>query len=356
MKHPPEAPPDQPSPKGKWSRREFLSCSLAGALLGLSGYWVWRNLPETFTWEDPLNFQGRHAATFIARATHYGSDLRSPILSGLKELGVSPAEIKGKRVLLKPNLVETRPGADFVNTHPLVVRAAAEAFLHLGASQVLVAEGVGHCRDSLRILEESGLAEVLAEDRLRFVDFNYDSVYTIPNAPGFSRLASLTLPATLRQADWIVSLAKMKTHHWAGVTLSMKNLFGVMPGSYYGWPKNVLHHAGISGCILDITAALRPQLAIVDGILGMEGDGPIMGVSKPAGVLVMGRNLPAVDATCARIMGIDPLKVEYLAAASGRLGLIREKNIRQRGENLAAVRTNFELVEKIPAQRDLRLP
>jgi hypothetical protein len=73
--------------------------------------------------------------------------------------------------------------------------------------------------------------------------------------------------------DWIVSMAKMKTHHWAGVTLSMKNLFGVMPGSYYGWPKNVLHWAGINETILDIYATLRPHLTIVDGIIGMEGDG-----------------------------------------------------------------------------------
>ena len=89
-----------------------------------------------------------------------------------------------------------------------------------------------------------------------------------------------TLPASLKRADLVVSLPKMKTHHWAGVTLAMKNLFGVMPGVAYGWPKNVLHHAGIPGSILDINAAVRPALAIVDGIVGMEGDGPIMGTPR----------------------------------------------------------------------------
>jgi uncharacterized protein (DUF362 family) len=164
------------------------------------------------------------------------------------------------------------------------------------------------------------------------------------------------LPETLRQVDWIVSMAKMKTHHWAGVTLSMKNLFGVMPGRYYGWPKNVLHAAGIEGSILDINAAVKPHLAIVDGIVGMEGDGPIMGTPKAAGVLVMGRNLPAVDATCARIMGIDPWRVGYLAGAVGSgLGTIQESSIRQRGELIAAVRTRFQLLETIPAHRDISL-
>ncbi|MBI4642324.1 MAG: DUF362 domain-containing protein [Deltaproteobacteria bacterium] len=282
-------------------------------------------------------------------------DLVSLILSGLKELGVGPQEIRGKSILLKPNLVETRPGAEHINTHALVVRAAVEAFLHLGALQVLVAEGVGHRRDSLLVLEESGLAEVLLEDRIPFVDLNYDTVFTVANNHGATRLATLTFPDTLKKVDWIVSLAKMKTHHWAGVTLSMKNLFGVMPGSYYGWPKNVLHAAGIEDSILDINAALKPQLAIVDGIIGMEGDGPIMGTPKPAGVLVMGRNLPAVDATCARIMGIDPQRILYLAGAAGKLGAIREANIRQLGETIAGVRSPFALIEKIPAHQGIRL-
>jgi uncharacterized protein (DUF362 family) len=282
-------------------------------------------------------------------------DLTSLILGSLKELGVTPQEIRGKRILLKPNLVETRPGAEHINTHPLVVRAAVEAFLHLGAARVLVAEGVGHRRDTLLVLEESGLAEVLFEDRIPFVDLNGDTVFTVPNTNRATRLATLTLPDILKQVDWIVSLAKMKTHHWAGVTLSMKNLFGVMPGSYYGWPKNVLHYAGIDGAIMDIAAALKPQLAMVDGIIGMEGDGPIMGTPKPAGVLVVGRNLPAVDATCARIMGINPHRIRYLAGASGRLGAIREANVRQLGESIAAVRTPFALVESIPAHQGIRL-
>ena len=183
-----------------------------------------------------------------------------------------------------------------------------------------MAEGPGHIHDTLLVLEESGLAEVLREDQIPFVDLNYESGFSHNKCRGFSRLKTLTFPATLKQVDWIVSLAKLKTHHWAGVTLSLKNLFGVMPGIYYGWPKNVLHLAGINQCILDIAATVKPHFAIVDGIVGMEGDGPIMGTPKEAGVLVMGRNLTAVDATCARIMGIDPFRVKYLAAADGRLG------------------------------------
>ena len=161
------------------------------------------------------------------------------------------------------------------------------------------------------------------------------------------------LPVTLRRADLIVSMPKMKTHHWAGVTLSLKNLFGVMPGVCYGWPKNVLHHAGIPESILDIAATVRPHLAIVDGIVGMEGDGPIMGTPRTSGVLVMGTNLPAVDATCARLMGIDPWRVAYLANASGRLGPISQSHISQLGESVEPLVQHYQLLN-VPSLAGLR--
>ena len=295
-----------------------------------------------------------HEEVCILRANSYEQDLARQILQGMHALGIGPREVAGKRILLKPNLVEPTTSSPHINTHPAVVYGAAAAFRSLGASHLIVAEGPGHNHDSLLVLEESGLAEVLISAKLPFVDLNHDQVVLRKNAGGHAPLKTLALPATLGQVDWIVSLPKLKTHHWTGVTLSLKNLFGVMPGNYYGWPKNVLHWAGISRCILDIAATVRPHFAIVDGIVGMEGDGPIMGTPKQAGVLVMGRNLTAVDATCSRIMGINPYKVEYLAKADGWLGPLSVRDIRQRGESPEAVQNNFLLLKKIPAHRNLR--
>ena len=110
----------------------------------------------------------------------------------------------------------------------------------------------------------------------------------------------------------------------------------------YGWPKNVLHHAGIPQSILDINAAVKPQLAIVDGIVAMEGDGPIMGKACNAGVIVIGTNPPAVDATTTRLMGIDPWRIGYLVEASGRLGPIAENHITQRGEAIGPLVRKFQ--------------
>ena len=337
------AQPDTANQQG-WTRRDFLKALAAGVVLG-SGVLA----AERF-------FRPRlQAYTFIAKVSRYELEIGQDISQGLGVLGVGHEEIRCKRILLKPNLVETASGAIHINTHPLVMRGAVEAFLRLGAAKVLVAEGPGHRRDTLDVLEESGLADVLYDDRIPFADLNYGTGYTVANIGRQSKLKTLTFPGLFHEVDWIVSMAKMKTHHWAGATLSMKNLFGVMPGIYYGWPKNVLHHAGIENSILDINATLKPHFAIVDGIVGMEGDGPIMGIPKQVGLLVMGRNLAAVDASCCRIMGIDPYKISYLSRADNWLGPIGEGWIEQRGESITSVRTNFELIDKIPAQKGIRL-
>ena len=132
----------------------------------------------------------------------------------------------------------------------------------------------------------------------------------------------------------------------------MKNLFGVVPGGVYGWPKNALHWAGIQECIADLHGLFPRQFAIVDGIVGMEGNGPIQGAPKRVGVLVAGRDPVAVDATCCRIMRIDPLQIEYLLLAAGEQAHVMEGNIPQTGERIEAVATPFAL---IPEFRHIRL-
>jgi uncharacterized protein (DUF362 family) len=247
--------------------------------------------------------------------------------------------------MLKPNLVEPDRSSPHINTHPLLVQAAAETFRSLDAAEVFVAEGAGHVRDHHLVLQESGMAVALKEARLPFVDLNHDEVASVPNRLGLTSLEEFYLPKSLLKADLVVSMPKMKTHHWAGFTLSMKNLFGVMPGICYGWPKNLLHYEGIFESILDIASTVRPHFAIVDGITGMEGDGPIMGRPKQLGALVFGSNLAAVDATCIRLMGYDPMRVPYLEYASGVLGPVGESHIEQRGEGIDSLSARFELLD-----------
>jgi uncharacterized protein (DUF362 family) len=140
-------------------------------------------------------------------------------------------------------------------------------------------------------------------------------------------------------------MPKLKTHHWAGMTLSMKNLFGIVPGVKYGWPKNFLHWRGIENSILDINSTIRAHFAIVDGIVAMEGNGPIQGKPKHCGVLVFGDDLVAVDSTCARIAELNPEKIGYLKIASQFLGNLEEERIQQLGQSISAVKKPFELIE-----------
>ena len=322
-------------------RRRFLGATAAMGVVG-TGYLGWRS------WQT-----NGGPPVVIIKAQNYRDALKQKLLDGLKALSFGTAQVSGRKVLLKPNLVEPRAAAEHINTHPMLILAAIESFRSLGAASVTVAEGAGHVRDPYFVLEESGLLEPLAEDRTPFIDLNFAPVKVIANAGGMTSMRELALPQPVLEADIVVSLAKMKTHHWTGATLTMKNLFGVMPGSYYGWPKNVLHRAGIPESILDIYATLRPQLGIVDGIVGMGGDGPIMGTPVQANVLVMGTNLPAVDSTCARVMGLRPEKIEYLQHA-GNLGPIDARQIDQRGERVETVRHDFPLLDFIPAHKSLR--
>ena len=335
---------DHAAQAGGVTRRQAVKLAAAAGIVAAAGL----TLPTLF--RDPLRSQ-----VFVAKAADYGADLAGIMRRGLAELGVAPQELAGKRVLLKPNLVEPHAGAGHINTHPLVLRAAAETFLALGAASVVVGEGAGHRRDAYLVLEESGLQDVLFQDKLRFFDLNNGPIHLVANRGGVSKLGDLWLPELLAQVDLVVSVAKMKVHHWAGATLTMKNLFGVMPGVVYGWPKNALHFAGIEESILDINATVRPGFAIVDGIVGMEGDGPIMGDPVASGVLVMGRNAVSVDATSCRIMGIDPRRIDYLNRADGKLGSIRTRDIDQRGEDPATVRRDFALLDYVPAQQGIRL-
>jgi uncharacterized protein (DUF362 family) len=284
----------------------------------------------------------------IVRAPAYDGRLYSIVGRILEEHQV---DVRGRHVVLKPNLVEFE-ARNSVNTDPLLVHAALEAFLARGAASVRIAEGPGHRRNTLDLAEAAGYFRIVPRFEDLFVDLNLDDVTRIHPPRQFSRLDKLYLPNTALGAGLLVSMPKMKTHHWVGATLSMKNLFGVVPGGIYGWPKNVLHWAGITESIADLHAAFPRQFALVDGIVGMQGNGPIQGVPKSVGVLVAGRDPVAVDATCCRIMRINPYRVGYLRLATGGLDAqISEANIQQAGEPIAAVATPFDLIPEFQSFR-----
>ncbi len=252
----------------------------------------------------------------ILSADEYSDKLDGLVFDGLRLFDL---DLRGKTVLLKPNLVEYISGAE-VNTNHWLVGAAAEALLRLGASRVIVGEGPGHQRDTQLVLAESGFEKHLKERRLEFIDLNRDDVVKVPTKSSYTSLGSLWLPLTVLQADFIVSMPKVKTHHWTGVTLSLKNMFGVVPGCIYGWPKNVLHWHGIERSILDVCSTVRPHFVIADGIIAMEGNGPLHGTPRSLHKIILADDPVAADFTCVRTMGIVPKRIYHVARATHFLG------------------------------------
>jgi uncharacterized protein (DUF362 family) len=281
------------------------------------------------------------SAVHVARADSYESPL-ADILAEQFDHFRPLVPLAGKRVVLKPNLVEYHRDR-VINTDPRVVDAVITLCEREGAAEVVVAEGPGHWRNVQFLVNESGLGAVLGKHGVRFVDLNHDEPVKLPNLGRLTGLDSLYLARTVAEAEVLISLPKLKTHHWAGATLSLKNLFGTLPGICYGWPKNELHWRGIPNSIVDIALTRTPDLAIVDGVVGMEGDGPLNGTAKPVGAVVMGADLVAVDATCCRLIGLPPERLPTLHLAAGRrLGRLAEADIPQLGVPIRELATAFE--------------
>ena len=324
----------------RFSRRKLLIGAGAG-VAAVAGYTLLRQ------------FRPQKAAVFLARNQRYDGPLAQTIADGLAACGFDASWVRGRRVLLKPNLVEPTRTAPHLTTHPAMLVAAAEVFQRFGA-EVTVGEGPGHVRDTEMALIESGMDAALRNERLSFLDINYAETALVANRGGTSALQHFAFPAELAAADLIVSMPKFKTHHWMGITAAMKNLYGTLPGLIYGWPKNVLHYHGIPQTVVDINASLPRTIAIVDAILCMEGDGPILGTPKPMGLVAVGLNPPALDATLARLAGFDPANIPYLDVANGRLGPIAETSIRQRGERWQNVASRFESLD-VPHLNAMRM-
>jgi len=276
----------------------------------------------------------------ILNAEQYSQNIEAVLMQGLRLFKI---DLRRKSVVLKPNLVDYIPG-NAINTHPLLVAAASECFRKLGAKQVVVAEGPGHQRDTELVISESGYTPMLREGGIRFVDLNRDELIKVRLRADYSGLKQLWLPRTVVFADFFVSMPKIKTHHWSGVTLSMKNMFGVVPGTRYGWPKNILHWHGIQECILDICATVPIHFVIADGIVTMEGNGPLDGSPRPLGVVVLSTDPVAIDATCARLMGLAPDRVAHLKEAAKFLGNSSLDLIDQAAEDLRFPTVPFKVM------------
>jgi uncharacterized protein (DUF362 family) len=335
----------------RMDRRTFLTrtaeVGLVAGAVGVAGYRLLHGDRADRPWNPSAFRTPGEARVAVLTARTYDAGLEHSVFDGLTAIG---ANVRGANVVLKPNLVEFDPGTS-INTDPRLVAATVLALRRLGAANVTVAEGPGHRRDTQYVVSRSGLLDALQAVEAPFVDLNADVLVALRLQSRFTQLGELWLPRTVTDADVVISMPKMKTHHWAGVTLSLKNCFGCVPGRVYGWPKNALHWAGLDQAIVDVAAAVRPDYAIVDGIVGMEGNGPISGTSVNSGVLVFGDDPVAVDTVSAGLMGLDPTKIAYLAAAARFLGQGDRERIGVEGEDPGRLVTDYAVLDQFQGLR-----
>jgi uncharacterized protein (DUF362 family) len=301
-------------------RRRFVGSAAGMAVTaGATADWFW--LKHSVSYRKPRSFVA------ILNADEYSAKIETLLMDGLRLFRLNVA---GKTVLLKPNLVEDLPGP--VNTHADIIGSAARCFLRLGATRIVIGEGPGHQRDTELVVQAANLKPHTTERQIQFVDLNRDELVRVKLKANYSGMGELRLPRTVLDSDFVVSMPKIKTHHWAGFTLSLKNMFGIVPGMKYGWPKNLLHWHGIHESILDICATVPIHFVIGDGITAMEGNGPLQGTPRDLGKIVLADDPVAADATCARLMGFNPLQVRHLSDGSRLLGNLRADRIRMLAE------------------------
>jgi len=283
------------------------------------------------------------ARVAIGQARSYAPQgLRTELERMLESLGGLGDLVRpGARVGIKPNLTgETWwdtglpvPSTELVATHPALVQALAEILLDAGAGKVTVMEGLG---DPL-IFSRWGYVEMAKELGLDLVDLCSPAPYLqfkpFPVGPKFNIYDSFYLNGLLKELDIFISVGKMKCHATTGVTLSLKNLFGIAPISLYRRHaednnRSAFHDTAafdrrVPRIILDLNLARPIHLALIDGVLtGEGGAGPWDAGLSPVrpGVLVAGRDPVAADAVAAAIMGFDP------AAPSGSPPFIGGEN------------------------------
>jgi len=328
------------------SRRAFLRIAVLAGLgvsvaalervsrpVGLGNYLRWTTRGEL------ERIAGRPAVIALGECPTYADDLAGRLAS-LWHQAEMP-DVTGKRVLVKPNLIDVIEGYP-TTTAPEVVGAVLDVLTGLGASEIVVGEGSGFRREAEPVVESCGLAAELARRHVSFVDLNYDDPRPVPVEDGWFRHATnIWLPRHVREADLVVSVPKLKVHHWAGVSLSLKNLFGILPGCRYGWPKNMLHVNGIAMSVLGLYRLAQPVVSVMDGVVGMEGDGPLFGTPVPHGLLAVSADPVAVDTLCARLMGFDPNKIQYLWLAAWA-GVGQAKRLDVRGGDVARFSRTYQ--------------
>lgn len=212
----------------------------------------------------------------------------------------------GESIALKPNLVHPVPPELGITTHPAVVAAVGRAVKECGARPFLIDSPSGEYPRTAeamgRLYRTTGMAEVAAHTGIALdVDVRQQSVFF----PQGVLIKHFDVLAALIEADGVLSLCKLKTHTYMGMTGGIKNLFGAIPGSGKpGYHVKLRDPDRFAGMLLDLAARIAPRLTLMDAVIGMEGAGPNRGTLRHVGLLLASEDPLALDVVASEIIGL----------------------------------------------------
>ncbi len=278
-------------------------------------------------------------------------EIEASVRKAIELAGGLPDKIKsGDTVIIKPNIVSPNPPESAVNTDPIVCKVIANMVREKGAKPI-IAESSGVGISTEESMQAAGYGR-LREQGYQVIDLKKEGTETVKvPVPKGKKLKEVSLPKVVVEAKAIIDVPKMKTHDQTQVTLALKNMKGILPDTF----KRKLHTTfGIFQGVADLMTVAKPDLSVVDGIIAMEGLGPVFGDPVEMGLIIAGKDPVAVDAVTSEIMGFEPMDYGcvYSAAQSG-IGIDDLSKIEIAGEPIANVKRRFKnsveaINEKIP--------
>lgn len=286
----------------------------------------------------------RKRISLVHCADYDQAKVEAAIRRSIDLLGGMSAFVKpGQRVLLKPNLLRPAAQERAISTHPTIVAAVARMVIEAGAHPLIVeSPGGPYSAALLRLIYRTSGMTWAAE--VSGAELNYNTEFVQVSHPDAAILHRLDLVKPAVECDAIINLAKLKTHNLTGLTVAVKNLFGLVPGML-----KMSYHAKLQDAqrfcegLDDIATYVKPVLNIVDAVVAMEGNGPSGGDRRQVGAILAGSDAFAVDVASAALVGFDPLTVLTTRVAAGRgLTTGRLEDLDLVGDSFEAVRvTDF---------------
>ncbi len=259
---------------------------------------------------------------------------QEPVFKALDLIDYKKALVDYDKVLIKVNFITNKTWDTGATTDPIVVEGIIKKLEELPV-EVYVVESDATITDADKAFEKTGMKEMCDRNGVEWINLRHLRDKVRLDIPNGEALQGITVPRLVTEAA-IISAAKLKTHNNTTVTLGMKNMFGLLPDKF----KGKYHLKGISKVLVDINTVLKPAFTVIDGFVGMEGEGPVNGMPVQMNIIIAGKDVVATDATAARVMGFNPYEISHIRKAYEKgLGKSEAKIV---GEKIETVKLSFK--------------